>query len=108
MDSLRPSIFRLLRNRRKISGARGSIVREYLSATPHEPLGGPHPTPIFCTKKTSLQMFFGGRGWIRTTEAITQQIYSLPPLAAREPFRIIKLDGGPSGTRTPDQPVMSR
>ena len=27
---------------------------------------------------------FGGSGWIRTTEAIMQQIYSLPPLAARE------------------------
>lgn len=26
----------------------------------------------------------GGSGWIRTTEAIMQQIYSLPPLAARE------------------------
>ena len=27
---------------------------------------------------------FGGGRWIRTTEAITQQIYSLPPLATRE------------------------
>ena len=27
---------------------------------------------------------FGGRGWIRTIEAKTQQIYSLPPLATRE------------------------
>ena len=27
---------------------------------------------------------FGGRRWIRTIEAITQQIYSLPPLATRE------------------------
>ena len=27
---------------------------------------------------------FGGRGWIRTTEAEKQQIYSLPPLATRE------------------------
>ena len=27
--------------------------------------------------------FFGGR-WIRTTEVKAQQIYSLPPLAARE------------------------
>ena len=26
----------------------------------------------------------GGRGWIRTTEAMMQQIYSLPPLATRE------------------------
>ena len=28
--------------------------------------------------------FFGGRGWIRTTEAEKQQIYSLSPLATRE------------------------
>ena len=27
----------------------------------------------------------GGEGWIRTTEGIRQQIYSLPPLTAREP-----------------------
>ena len=27
---------------------------------------------------------YGGRGWIRTIEAKTQQIYSLPPLATRE------------------------
>ena len=27
---------------------------------------------------------FGGRRWIRTIEAKTQQIYSLPPLATRE------------------------
>ena len=27
---------------------------------------------------------FGGSGWIRTIVAIQQQIYSLPPLAARE------------------------
>jgi hypothetical protein len=27
---------------------------------------------------------FGGRGWIRTTEAEKQQIYSLSPLATRE------------------------
>ena len=29
-------------------------------------------------------MPFGGSGWIRTTEAIMQQIYSLSPLATRE------------------------
>ena len=37
--------------------------------------------------KKHLQMqvlFSGGRWWIRTTEAKTQQIYSLPPLATRE------------------------
>ena len=27
---------------------------------------------------------FGGSGWIRTTEGLSQQIYSLPPLATRE------------------------
>ena len=29
-------------------------------------------------------LFAGGRWWIRTTEVERQQIYSLPPLAARE------------------------
>src|SRR5699024_6759275 len=33
---------------------------------------------------TSARLFVGGSGWIRTTEAKMQQIYSLPPLAARE------------------------
>ena len=45
------------------------------------------------TEKTTLfnalsiyfqRSFNGGRGWIRTTEAEKQQIYSLPPLATRE------------------------
>lgn len=47
--------------------------------------------PLICinkrVKKHSLcecLLNFGGRGWIRTIEAKTQQIYSLPPLAARE------------------------
>ena len=31
----------------------------------------------------------GGWGWIRTTEGVNRQIYSLFPLAAREPIRII-------------------
>ena len=34
--------------------------------------------------KSKLVEFFGGRGWIRTTEAKKQQIYSLTPLATRE------------------------
>ena|GEM_PF-4178517 len=34
-------------------------------------------------------LFFGGRGWIRTIEAIKQQIYSLPPLATRELSHIL-------------------
>ena len=33
--------------------------------------------------------FFGGRGWIRTTEAEKQQIYSLSPLATREHAQIL-------------------
>ena len=39
---------------------------------------------------------FGGRGWIRTTEAEKQQIYSLPPLATRE----LAHNGAGDGTRT--------
>ena len=30
-------------------------------------------------------LFVCGQGWIRTTEAMTQQIYSLPHLATLEP-----------------------
>ena len=50
----------------------------------------PNLTPLTTKKEHLTMFFFGGRGWIRTTEAITQQIYSLPPLAAREPFHILK------------------
>ena len=43
---------------------------------------------ILAQKKTASvslhQRFFHGRGWIRTTEAEKQQIYSLSPLATRE------------------------
>ena len=44
--------------------------------------------------KTKIQRnyyagFFGGRGWIRTTEAEKQQIYSLSPLATREHAQIL-------------------
>ena len=38
----------------------------------------------FCTLS-----IFGGRGWIRTTEAEKQQIYSLSPLATREHAHIL-------------------
>jgi hypothetical protein len=31
---------------------------------------------------------FGGEGRIRTSEGLRQQIYSLPPLAAREPLQL--------------------
>ena len=38
------------------------------------------------TKKSTAKavLFSGGGWWIRTTEVNAQQIYSLPPLAARE------------------------
>ena len=50
-------------------------------------------TQTFCKQKTanvSLRWrFFYGRGWIRTTEAEKQQIYSLSPLATREHAHIL-------------------
>ena len=48
--------------------------------------------------------FFGGGGWIRTIEAKTQQIYSLPPLATRELHQIYYFEkiGAGERTRTPD------
>ena len=49
----------------------------------------------FAQKKTASvplhQRFFHGRGWIRTTEAEKQQIYSLSPLATREHAHICLL-----------------
>ncbi len=36
------------------------------------------PAPIYC---------LGGGGWIRTNVGVSQQIYSLPPLATRAPLR---------------------
>ena len=55
----------------------------------------------FAKKEMSLnancvQTHSGGRGWIRTTEAEKQQIYSLPPLATRE----LAHNGAGDGTRT--------
>ena len=44
----------------------------------------------------SMVSLLGGRGWIRTTEAEKQQIYSLPPLATRE----LAHNGAGDGTRT--------
>ncbi len=38
----------------------------------------------FSNRKQVRIFLFGGRGWIRTTEAEKQQIYSLSPLATRE------------------------
>ena len=50
---------------------------------------------------------YGGGEWIRTTEAIKQQIYSLSPLATRELLHIklcarTKKDGAGGRIRTPD------
>ena len=45
-----------------------------------------------CTKKTyqMVCLFCGGERWIRTIEGVTRQIYSLLPLAARQPPRILR------------------
>ena len=40
--------------------------------------GGSHPPPA----DSPVNQFVGGGRWIRTTEGMSQQIYSLPPLAA--------------------------
>ena len=50
-------------------------------------------TQTFCKQKTASASLHGrsfyGRGWIRTTEAEKQQIYSLSPLATREHAHIL-------------------
>ena len=50
-------------------------------------------TQSFCKQKTASVSLrwrsFYGRGWIRTTEAEKQQIYSLSPLATREHAQIL-------------------
>ena len=55
-----------------------------------------HPcSPFFKADKTETPVpgsdtgVLGGRGWIRTTEAEKQQIYSLSPLATREHAQIL-------------------
>ena len=49
--------------------------------------------PLKATNKNDRRdttvVLVGGRGWIRTIEAKTQQIYSLPPLATRELSHIL-------------------
>ena len=51
--------------------------------------------PLICFYKTETPVpgsdtgVLGGRGWIRTTEAEKQQIYSLSPLATREHAHIL-------------------
>ena len=59
--------------------------------------------PLMCFYKTETPApgsdtgVLGGRGWIRTTEAEKQQIYSLSPLATREHAHIL-LSARPSRT----------
>ena len=50
----------------------------------------------------------GGGGRIRTIEAITQQIYSLPPLASRELPRMIQWSVVSSHVELVCQPAYSR
>src|SRR6059036_2691622 len=38
-------------------------------------------------RKENRLIFRGGGGWIRTSVGVSQQIYSLPPLATRAPLR---------------------
>ena len=68
---------------------------------------GPHLN-LFSIKKVVYTNVYTTFWWKRVDSdhrSETQQIYSLPPLATRELFHFI---GGPSRTRTADQPVMSR
>ena len=65
----------------------------YILRRPREPsfsnpkkTKNPNPSPIGNRFGFFL---FGGRGWIRTTEAEKQQIYSLSPLATREHAHIL-------------------
>ena len=41
----------------------------------------------FMDSQQLLQLISGGGGWIRTNVGVSQQIYSLPPLATRAPLR---------------------
>ena len=38
-------------------------------------------------KSTGTNQFAGGGDWIRTSVGVSQQIYSLPPLATRAPLQ---------------------
>ena len=40
-----------------------------------------------CIRNSLCESFAGGEGWIRTIVGVSQQIYSLPPLATRAPLR---------------------
>jgi hypothetical protein len=43
-------------------------------------------------KSTDISQFAGGGDWIRTSVGVSQQIYSLPPLATRAPLQKRVLD----------------
>ncbi len=43
-------------------------------------------------KSTGISQFAGGGDWIRTSVGVSQQIYSLPPLATRAPLQKRVLD----------------
>ena len=40
-----------------------------------------------CSIHSGLSQFAGGGDWIRTSVGVSQQIYSLPPLATRAPLQ---------------------
>ena len=54
------------------------LPRECSTTEPHGQGSG---AERFCWKS------YGGGGWIRTIVGVSQQIYSLPPLATRAPLR---------------------
>ena len=89
-----------------VLGGRGWITRAALLKTAHWAVFAPSSvtgpqlfesarmkTQTFCKQKTASVSLrwrsFYGRGWIRTTEAEKQQIYSLSPLATREHAHIL-------------------
>ena len=43
--------------------------------------------PVCDLKQCAFTRFAGGGDWIRTSVGVSQQIYSLPPLATRAPPR---------------------
>ena len=87
-------------------GGRGWIARAALLKTAHRAvfaLSSATAPQLFESTRPALRKvyktenpvpgsdtgFLGGRGWIRTTEAEKQQIYSLSPLATREHAQIL-------------------
>ena len=89
-----------------VLGGRGWITQAALLKTAHRAVFAPSSatgpqlfestrmkTQTFCKQKTASVSLrwrsFYGRGWIRTTEAEKQQIYSLSPLATREHAHIL-------------------